>query len=76
MKNFTLLKPLFTQGMLVFLSYFLVIDALIFGFVDDAPSWHFVVVAEVAAIIGYIVAHNFRGANNIVWGFAKKWWEE
>jgi hypothetical protein len=76
MKNFTLLKPLFTQGFLVFLVFFVVIDLLLFRYMKAfAPVW-FIFVTQITAIIGYVVSNGFGDAGKVVWDFAKKWWPD
>ena len=78
MKNFKFLKPAFTVGMLVLLSFLLIANLLIFKYIVGAgmgAAW-FVAVEELSVILGYVVAKGFGNSDSIPWSFARKWWPE
>lgn len=77
MKNLEFLKPVFSLGMLIVLAFLLIANLFIFKYVSNGLSaiW-FVLVEELAVLFGYVIARSLKNPDEVIWGFAKKWWED
>ena len=77
MKYFTFLKPVFSLGMLVFLSYMVLASFLIFKYLGTSVgAFWFVIVYSLSACVGYVVARALGNPDGVIWPFARKWWNE
>ena len=77
MKHLVFLKPLFSLGILVFLAFLLFANLLVFKYLPTgAGAFWFILVEELAAIFGYIIARSIKNADVVMWGFAKEWWAD
>ena len=76
MKDLKFLKPVFSLGMLIMLSFLLIANLLIFKYVPTGVgAFWFVLVEELAVVFGFIIARVADKDDTVIWWFAKKWWE-
>ena len=76
MKNFTFLKPVFSQGMLIFLVLIALANFFSFSYLQGKEVLYFILIQEAQIIVAYAITRMVDKDDKVIWPFAKKWWPE